>query len=323
MSQTDNGTRTFTANGALLAGMRVKVTSASATIPPQVEVAGSGEQHHGVVIYDAADTAMVAVRLRTGGGTVEAIASEAFTVGATLYGAAAGKVKDTSAGSAIGVALEAATADGDIVEIMEQAVLSTTDATVSFSDTNNQTTAATVKAALEEIYQNAINAQGFIGVPLTQLRETSTMNVGNAAANGGLLASDTTPVLSAINGATSGSQRVLWAASNNDEVMFQVALPPDFDSTGDVTLHVRIASAGTTNAVGFSVASYWGEGDTVITDTTTTNQTTAYVEKTATIALADLHDVDTVTIGLTPVAHTTDTMALSAVWLTYTKKLVA
>jgi hypothetical protein len=39
-------------------------------------------------------------------------------VGATLYGAVDGKVKDTASGTAQGTALEAATADGDIVEVL-------------------------------------------------------------------------------------------------------------------------------------------------------------------------------------------------------------
>jgi len=45
-------------------------------------------------------------------------AAGAFAVGAALYGAAAGKVDDVIAGSIIGYAVEAATADGDIVKII-------------------------------------------------------------------------------------------------------------------------------------------------------------------------------------------------------------
>ena len=48
-----------------------------------------------------------------------AVASEALAALAVIYGAADGKVSDTSTTAAtVGVALEAATADGDQIEIL-------------------------------------------------------------------------------------------------------------------------------------------------------------------------------------------------------------
>ncbi|MFH2098180.1 MAG: hypothetical protein ABIJ95_01625, partial [Pseudomonadota bacterium] len=80
----------------------------------------------------------------------------------------------------------------------------------------------------------------------------------------------------------------------------------------------RIVSGGTTNAVGFTVDSWFNEGDTKVTDTSGTNQTATWAEKTATIAAADVPaGAQTMTVSLTPVAHTTDTLALSAAWLEY------
>jgi hypothetical protein len=194
---------------------------------------------------------------------------------------------------------------------------------VSILDSGNYTTAATAEAALAEIYQNLFSVQAFIPVPLTSLREVGTGAVGAIAAAGGVLCSDTTPILAPINGATNACQNVLWAASNNDPVMFQVPLPPDFDSAADVVLHVRIKSAGTTNAVGFGVDTWWDEGDTKVVDATATNQTAVWLEKTATIALADVGaSAQTLTCILTPVAHTTDIMYLSAVWLEYKRALL-
>ena len=193
----------------------------------------------------------------------------------------------------------------------------------SLIDAGGFTTATTVEAAIAELYQHLFSTQAFIPIPLTSLRETSTMNVGNAAANGGVLASDTTPILSAVNGATDGCQRLQWASSNNDQVMFQIPLPPDLDADADVVLHARIASGGTTNAVGFTLASYFNEGDTAVADTTGTNQTATYTEVTATIAAADVPTgAQTLTVGLTPVAHTTDTLNLTALWIEYKRKLL-
>jgi hypothetical protein len=194
---------------------------------------------------------------------------------------------------------------------------------ISFADAGTFSAQTEVEAALQELYQNAISIQGFIPVPLTALREVATMAVGNAAANGGVLASDTTPILQPINGATDGCQEIVWAASNNDVVAFSIPLPPDLDDTADLVLHTRIVSGGTTDAVGFSVDSWFNEGCTKITDTSQTNQTATWAEKTTTIAAADVPaGAQTMTIGLTPVAHTTNTLALSAVWLEYKRKLL-
>jgi hypothetical protein len=319
----NEGIRTFTANGAIGAKIRVKLTAASTTSPPQVEVAGAAEQHIGITEYAVADGALVAVKLRTFPGTHEGIASEALAVGATLYAAASGKVKDTSDGTAIGIALEEATANGDIIEFLDFTVISTTAATVSIADAGSFTEQATVEAALQEIYQSLISIQGFVPVSLMALREVGTMAVGNIAANGGLLASDTTPILQPINGATDGCQEVVWAASNNDPVIFQIPLPPDLDDTADLVLHTRIRSGGTTDAVGFTVDSWFNEGDTKVVDTSETNQTNTWAEKIATIGNADVPaGAQTITISLTPVAHTTDNMQLSAVWLEYKTKLL-
>lgn len=193
----------------------------------------------------------------------------------------------------------------------------------SLIDAGGFTAATTVEAAIAELYQHLFSTQSFIPISLLSLREATAMDVGDTTANGGVLASDTTPVLSAINDGTDGCQRLTWASSNNDQVIFQVPLPPDLDTDADLVLHARIASGGTTNAVGFTLSSFFNEGDTAVADTTGTNQTTTYAEVTATIAAADVPTgAQTLTVGLTPVAHTTDTLNLTALWLEYKKKLL-
>ena len=58
-------------------------------------------------------------------------------------------------------------------------------------------------------------------------------------------------------------------------------------------------------------------------DTSETNQTATWAEKIATIAAADVPSgAQTLTVGLTPAAHTTDIMYLSAVWIEYKKKIM-
>ncbi len=173
-------------------------------------------------------------------------------------------------------------------------------------------------------WNNTVVTPGFIPVPLMSLKETTNLDVSNIAANGGVLASDTTPILEAIDAATDGCQRINWVGGNADQVTFQAALPPDFDYSNDLVLHSRIASAGTTDAVGFTLASYFNEADTAVADTSETNQTATYAEKICTIAAADIPSgAQTLTCGLTPVAHATNAMYLTALWFEYTKYYLA
>lgn len=321
MSKKTQKILTMTAGEDLIKYARVKLESGSTTTPGEVVYADQGEQAIGEVQNDVSDGDLVAVRLFVW-ETKEGKANDSFSYAATLYAHDDGEISDTSSGSAIGQALEAATAAGDIVEYIPFGVISTTAATVSYADAGGQTTAATMEAVGAELYTDVLSSQNCIPLPLANFKETSSFDVGNAAANGGVLASDTTPILEAINGATDGCQRLAWAASNNDQITVQTILPPDIDVTADLVLHVRIASAATTDAVGFTVDSFFNEGDTKVVDTTTTNQTATYAEKIATIAAADVPaGAQTITIGLTPVAHTTDAMYLTAAWLEYTSVL--
>lgn len=316
------GIKTFTAGEDLAAHRRVKIDSGVATADPaEVVYADAGEDFIGVTEYAATDGDLVAVKLCTGPGSfeIEAIVDSAIALGTVLYGAADGKVSDASSGSAQGICSEPGTiVDNAVIEVIAWNVKSTTAATVSVADSGTIITGTTVEAALAEAFTHIKSIQHFIPIPLTSLREATNFDVSNIAANGGLLASDTTPILSAINDATDGCQRVTWAAGNNDQVIFQTPLPPNLDVTKDIVIHFRIASGGTTNAVGFTLASFFNEGDTSIADTSTTNQTTSYAEKIATIAAADVPaGAQTLTVGLTPVAHTTDTMNLTGIWIEY------
>lgn len=76
----------------------------------------------GIGVTQAAvdDTYAVAVREVHNGGSFKVTAAAAFAVGDYLYHAADGKVSAVPAGPRIGRALEAATADGDVVEMVYQ-----------------------------------------------------------------------------------------------------------------------------------------------------------------------------------------------------------
>lgn len=116
----NQGPMTFTANGAIPSKLRVKITAGSTTTPPQVELAGLGvtDPFIGVTEYAVATGDLVAVKGKHLDGIQEVTAGAAIAVGAPIYGAAGGKVADTASGAIIGYAVEAATADGDIIGVI-------------------------------------------------------------------------------------------------------------------------------------------------------------------------------------------------------------
>lgn len=114
MGYIDGKVRTFTAGADLGAHIIVTLSGGNAA------VCDATEQPIGVTEYAVASGEAVAVRLLNSGGTVEMVAGAAITSGADVYCIAAGKIDDSDPGSGIkvGIALEAATADGDIIEVL-------------------------------------------------------------------------------------------------------------------------------------------------------------------------------------------------------------
>ena len=164
---------------------------------------------------------------------------------------------------------------------------------------------------------------GTLPIPLATLRDLTTGAVPNAAANGGLLASDSTPVLNTVTGATDGALRLAWAASNSDAGGFLVGLPSDFDADQDVVVYFRAAMAGATDTPTLALDSYFNEGDTKVEDATAAVTGTGYAEYSATIAAADVPSgARTLSVEVTPGAHTTDALYITAIWVEYTRKLI-
>jgi hypothetical protein len=259
-----------------------------------------------------------------GAGTYKLPEMDSVDIGAIVYVVADGsQTWQNAAGSSRG-----SLASGDAMAFQ---CVSTSDwkslgiselADLAYANTDVTSDVSGAENALDTLFVRAGNL--FVPVSLYGLRIVSTMAVGTLVitdatpdtGGAGLIGSTTTPVLEPINGATAGCQRLRWASSNNTVVAFQVPLPSTLDDTKAITLSVRIASGGTTDAVGFTVTSYFGETGAAVSDTTTTNQTTTYTTCTATIAASDVPaGARTMTVTLTPVAHTSDAMDLSAVEL--------
>lgn len=149
----------------------------------------------------------------------------------------------------------------------------------------------------------------------------ASSDVGAIAANGGILASDTTPILRA--NATE-VQEISWATGNADPIALQTSLPPDFDGSVDATLDLWVNS-GTTDAASFTVESSWDGGALVsdaADDSATKSATTHKVS--VTIAAADVpNSPEFLSLVLTPPAHATNAIQLVAVRLNYQPKLAS
>lgn len=228
------GPITFTAYGALGEKLRVKIKSGTTTTPPQVELAGAGEQHIGTTEFAVADGGQVSVKLRTASGSHEMIAADSFAVGAVVYGAASGKISDNSSGSAIGTAKAAASGVGSVVEILPFNVLSTTAATVSIADAGNFTAAATVEASLQEIYQDALSVQATIPVPLAAItREDGTALTKQASTVAGFAqVADKEIVID-----------IPVDCSAGEALGFSIPVPQDLDDAKDITVHALVGKA--------------------------------------------------------------------------------
>jgi hypothetical protein len=116
MSQyVDTNTKAFTAAGTISMYSRVVLGSGGT-----ITAAGLAEKEIGTALKAAVSGDVIAVKLRTGAGTHKMIAKEALAIGATVYTEAGGKVQDTAEATAfqVGTALEAATAENDIIEVL-------------------------------------------------------------------------------------------------------------------------------------------------------------------------------------------------------------
>lgn len=113
MSQyVESAVRQFTANAAL--GQHLRVTSLSTG---KVALAEAGQMGVGTTENPAtAADEIIGVRLNNAHGTRKVVANGAISEGSLVYTAASGKV-GSSGTVCYGVALEAATADGDVIEV--------------------------------------------------------------------------------------------------------------------------------------------------------------------------------------------------------------
>ena len=111
-----NNTRTFVADEALDAYLVVFVQSDGTVVKA---TGGENEPKVGFTIAPAASGEAASISLIHGGGTSYGLASEAITIGDIVFAVAGGKIGLLGGNLArVGIALTAATADGDVVEVI-------------------------------------------------------------------------------------------------------------------------------------------------------------------------------------------------------------
>jgi hypothetical protein len=107
--------KTFVAGAAI--GQYLRVTLSTG----KLALAGVSDEDLGVTVRASfAANQYQPVRLRTASGTTPYTASKSINQGADVYTAANGKISDSQASGAllVGMALEAASNDGDIIEVL-------------------------------------------------------------------------------------------------------------------------------------------------------------------------------------------------------------
>lgn len=105
----DTGYGTVTLTGTV--SQYARVTNAGAA-------AGALEQELGVAMVSGVSGDVISVALPTKEGTRLMTAAAAISAGANVYGAASGKVSSVANGNFKGIAREAASADGDVIEVL-------------------------------------------------------------------------------------------------------------------------------------------------------------------------------------------------------------
>lgn len=172
--------RSFLVDAAYPRGTRVKM---SASTLNTVTVAGAADVHIGTLTSASFASGNVVDVLLKPFGTRQAVASGAISVNAKVYGDAAGQVTGTANGNLLGLALTAATAQGDFIELIEFSPSAQTKILVGVSttDTITNTIAETAFAQTATLPANLLQVGDRLVIraagTVTSHNSTDTLNV--------------------------------------------------------------------------------------------------------------------------------------------------
>lgn len=112
-----SATRTFQATAVAISAYSLVTLDSSGTIA--VSGDNATEQIIGVVVEDIAASGYGAVQLLNAGGTIEVLCGgNTIAVADTCYIDGSGKIGTDTSNTKIGVALQASSADGDVIELI-------------------------------------------------------------------------------------------------------------------------------------------------------------------------------------------------------------
>ena len=275
-------TATGKATSALAAWRRVHISSGL------LDYAGASDTDAVGVLERAAFAAgdYVEYRMITAEGTCQVMASDAITAGASCYAAASGKVAP-SGSVLVGIAMEASSADGDIIQVMlnRTAITGTVGRSSITADTETMTL--------------PLNRVGVTGT-LAALGASAGTPAGAFGITPGTFGS-ATPIL--IGEAASGN-------SKTDYGRFLFALPVQYVAAGNVTLRIyakisgNVNTAQTVGAAAYKSDKAGGVGASLIA-TAAQTVTTAYVAYDFVITGTTLASGDLLDIQLTTIADDT------------------
>jgi hypothetical protein len=178
MSQENvSGTKTFLTSEAIADYLRVKLSGGA------LAIAGAGERSLGTNVGGyAASGKPCTVGLRNMTGTRKMVAAGAIAQGARIYPAAGGKVNDVAIGNSEGIALQAATANNDVIECMYDEAPQTVDIGTVAALGSTQADAAPIVNQVTSVTA----ADGTKGVVLQDEPIGTTRQIYNAVATNGL-----------------------------------------------------------------------------------------------------------------------------------------
>jgi hypothetical protein len=181
-----------------------------------------------------------------------------------------------------------------------------------------ETGLSTAETDIDALEAHQVSTDHTVNLSLFDFREVDANgDVGAITANGGILASDTTPIL---RGDSNQAQEIAWVAADVDPIAIQVGLPDNFDGSADVVLEC-VLSSGTTDDADLAVETSWDAAAQVADAVVEAGASATPHVNIATIAAADVPDAaDRVTIILTPPTHATDAIVLHGIKLKYTGK---
>jgi hypothetical protein len=194
---------------------------------------------------------------------------------------------------------------------------------IGLEDAGSFTTAATVEAAVAELYQHVKSIQKQVNIPLSSFVDPDgdpLVKFVNAGADGFTLAS-------------SEGFALRWNNSGTPTVFLtNVMMPQDYDDTADVTIHWLLSKVGTTatdtpamvvtafsTSVGsaFTTSTDFGGTSTLMVDNQLVQEVTL-----ALVAASVPASPSCFTLTMVPNDLTTDDLLCHAVWLEYKGKLL-